>query len=643
MKSKTNKSTLRLFKGIVLKNISDKIEKELIKKTNALTVKYGFVFEPKLISSLSESVLNKLIDDVIEVFGLTGKQLNASFHKSWGKVKNSEIKKLVIEQLIHYFTTYGLESLGLFNEDYVFIPKEKLKIPELKDDFKFVIIKALKPKEVRDKIFSLITSGIALSKKTIEDIFSILNDRIIDKEFFKDKIDDIKNREVKLRFYDLLGITPEEPIEFLRYVVFLLTGNTLLIKSNEVLVSLQDEKNFTHLLFEDYKKQFGLEKLAQIFYRFKPIFLSLKKHNNMSSIVNKIRKLAIKYHKPFQKDFLNSITELIKKGEEIDLRKLKFELSKVDVFRKVRLVNTLRFRLSDTEFIGYKIRNGKIFVKDFIPEKNKEELKKVIDVITKDIVSGLKKKLSGKKILLPKNITYALPTSEKQFLGFVPFGSFVETSNHSIFGVNWFNVKGHRIDLDLSMTSLSMKIGWDGLYRNEERKVLFSGDMTNASGKNGATELFYVNKKHKGDYIVSLNYFNYNENITVPFSLFVAEEKIEKMKRNYVVNPNNVLFNVKTEIKDKQIVLGFFEADETNKFYFTNMVFEKSISSRLGENNKKMFYYLKNFFNSILTLNKVLKQVDCEIITEKKDYSEDEIIDLSYKNIEKNTLIDLIK
>ena len=43
---------------------------------------------------------------------LSGKQLNATFHKSWKVIKNSTRLQLLVHQILHYTTTYGTNSVS---------------------------------------------------------------------------------------------------------------------------------------------------------------------------------------------------------------------------------------------------------------------------------------------------------------------------------------------------------------------------------------------------------------------------------------------------------------------------------------------------------------------------------------------------
>ena len=88
----------------------------------------------------------------------------------------------------------------------------------------------------------------------------------------------VKNKEIKVRLYDKFNIVPENPVEFLRYVVFIITNNTILVKNKVLIEAIKNTEKGNHIikLFNKYEILYGLEKLSEIFYRFKIIFLAIR-------------------------------------------------------------------------------------------------------------------------------------------------------------------------------------------------------------------------------------------------------------------------------------------------------------------------------------------------------------------------------
>lgn len=628
------KSTIILFKAVPIKS---KRKKKASKHLLETTIKRGFIFAPEVVSNYSENELLSLMSIVEEEIGLTPEKMNSTFHKSWAKVRDSSIFQLVVEQLIHYFTTYGFEALGIYDKDSVYIPNEKLEIPKLEGGINLVIIKGYTKKELKEKLLSLLKSGIALGEDTISNIIDVATFvEITEKE-----IDKIRNKEVKIALYDYLGLFPEHPIEFLRYIIYKATGKTLLIKSPEAIEAIKDNDNLDILgLFVKYKKKHGLEKLAEIFYRFKPIFLALKGNTRLNSMINKIRKLARKYHKPMEEDYLNEVTAKIQNKRDIYQKKLKEELLKANTFRKIRLAYALKYRTKDVESILYRIRNGKGYAKEFrFTEHNRA--KRVLDSVLDSIVKDVSKNVKGKKIYIPDYINYTLPATEKQFTGDLPSGSYVSIPKDMVFGIHWENTDGHRIDLDLSIMNAATKIGWDSTYRSEDKKILFSGDITDAPKPKGASELFYIRQQILSSYILFVNYYNFDkDSVEVPFKILVAKEQVKNLKQNYMVDPNNVMCVAKTKINQRQKILGLVVTTTNEcRFYFTECYLGRSITSSGSEFVEHSRQYLFDFYRNTISLNDILVKAGGKLVKDRDKCD----IDLSPEVLEKDTIINLIK
>lgn len=622
------KSTLNLFKALpVTTKDKKKPTKELLKET----IKHGFIFSPEVIANYSESTLLELIKDI----GLSSEQMNSAFHKSWVKVKKASIEQLVIEQIVHYITTYGYQRLGVYSEDTVFIPVEKLDIPKLdKKKFPLVVIKGYTMEELKSKLLNILNSGIALAEDTKNDIIDIA----IFVELTEEEVFAIKNKETKVALFDYFDLVPKEPVEFLRYALYKSIDQTLLIKNSETIDEIKSKKNLSVLkVFEKYERMVGLQRLAEIFYRFKPIFLAFRTNKKLKMMVNKIRRLAVKYHKPMKEDYLNSVTSKITSGDIIDTKILKDELSKVNNFRKIRLAYALKFRKTKTKSIMYRIRNGKSYATEFNP-KNVSEVGRVLTVVLKSITDEVSKNLKGKRVKLPKNITYALPSSEKMFSGNFPLGTYVSIPKDMIFGVHWKNVGKHVIDLDLSLISLEHgKIGWDADYRSEGRDILFSGDMTYAPNPKGASELFYIKKQKKGTALLFMNYFNYDEKIPVPFDIIVAKELVKDFKKNYMLNPNNIVAKTTSKATTPQKLLGLLTTSkEECRFYFVESSIGQGITSSYNDYTEHARKYLTSFYENTINLRDILEEAGVKFVTDNPD------IDLSPEKLEKDTIINML-
>lgn len=630
MDNKETKATLSLFNGVILDNSSSKISNELFLKTLETTVKNGYIFDPRIYPS------NELIRITNSIVGISGEKANSSFHKSWDVVKNTPIEILVIQQIIHYITTYGFEQLGIYDEEFIYIPDEVLEVPNVEiGKISLQVIKAMTVEEVFDGIISLANSGIALSSETIDNIMSI----VVSEQFPNKFVYGVKNRELKAKLFEYYDLVPQESVEFLRFVINKLTGQTLLIKNQKTIEGI---KNSGGMLTDggslDVLMQKAPKNLSSIFLRYKELFLAMKSVSKNKSFYNRLRKDAKKTHEAVGEDYLNTVTKQLK-NNTINFDEFTYHLSMANNFRKIRLAYALSYRLQNADSIVYRIRNGKSWATNFEYSGSKVNLNYALMLTITSIAHSLSEKLDGVKVLMPKGICYALPSSEKQFSGNIPNGSYIRLPEKDlIVGVYWENVGRYRVDLDLSMLSSDGKIGWNAGYRSSNGNILFSGDMTDAH--NGASELFYYrNSKGQESKLLSLNFFNYDPDVVVPYKIIVASEEPDNFGEGYMVDPNNITSIVNMKIEERQQNIGLVvNVNGENRFYFLDDSFGNNRTSVFDEKAKQAFDFYMTKLTTSIDLEEVLSFAGAEIVY--NELEEDDYIDLV--NIDKTTLIELL-
>ncbi len=632
MNKEVTRASLRLFNAIAVDDGCMKKGEAPDEKLMARTVKHGYILPSGL--TLPKNILSA-VEDVV---GISGEKANSAFHKSWAVVRDSSDEDLIIQQIIHYMTTYGFEALGIYDKSTVYVPDEHLDVPV--GNMPLTVIKAFNYTDMNDAVVKLGASGIALHEDTLTDIMTLV-------EFFDFAPTityDMKNRELKARMMDYYGLVPNEPVEFLRHVISKLTDESLIIK-NPYMVAKIKEASGKHL--DDLMKDAPAD-LASIFLRYKPLFLAMRSISRHKHVFNRLRKQAITMHKPLPVDYLNDVTSQIK-NDTINKKTLKKKLEDAPLFRKIRLAYALQYRLVAGDSIVYQVRSGRGWATPFSWDTSlNEKTEKVLKTVLKSIARNIKAAVAGKKILLPDNIKYALPATEKQFVGGIPAGSYVSVDADMIVGVYWKNVKSNRIDLDFSTTSIAGKIGWNAAYRTDRRNVMFSGDVTDPPPK-GATELFYFS----GDdpyppAMFSLNYYNYCESLPVPMKLFIASERIKDMHKNYMIDQNNIITSVNMKITEKQTDIGMYiHTGDEARFFFQGVSIGNSISSRVDENTTRTRKFLEAKLMNPILLNTLLELADVEIITEPPKPLEsgevEEYVDLSPEALTKSTIIDLLQ
>ena len=497
--------TLKLFNAVIAKP----------SKESVFWSEKGLVIEPEALWA-KKKILRFYKNEKLDGYGL-----NKTMHKSWKKILTTPRFNLLKEQINHYLSTYGSAF-----QDEMYIPNEVLDIPDAKVAFK--VVKAYEPAVMTAKCLGLLQSGIALKEETVDDILSVLVGEL---SYRFTGNENIKNREAVVKLADMYGVMPEDTLEFFRYIIFRVTGDTLLIKNEEVIQAIMESKFNPAVQFE----QFGLEKLAAIFNRFKPLFLAFKP--KCATTINKISKLSKKYHKPLVVNPLNLVTSVFITDKDIHW------LDNATPFALFKALSACYTRMQGQYAFAYRIRNGKSFVKT---NTNSGVVWSNYEFIL-DYLKG-RFKLKGIKVFLPRDVEYALPTSEKMYVGNIPTGSKFYGDALAV-GVYWENQWGAH-DLDLSGLNIGGKIGWNSDYKQGEGYLMYSGDITDAP--NGAVEYLYAQYGLNEPTLVKNNVYSGDGNCE--YKIIVG--KGDKLDYDYMMNPNNLFVEAKCQSVQRQTILG---------------------------------------------------------------------------------------
>ena len=227
-------------------------------EVNELAISKGYVVHPDCCNERVMTFLSSIPNNY-----------NTTFYESVAEVIKYDRFELLVDQILHYASTYGTEYAG-----QVFVPNENFGlIDEPTIDFSDCkLIEPISIEEITEKINQLLSSGIAMKQDTLFNIFDLIS------EFFI-QIDpkDVKNIEAKMMLFNLLGILPDTPEEFVRLMIYKLTDSTLVIKNRELINSIKQQGDNQQIIGVcDDMEQFGLDKLSSVFFRYKPIFLALR-------------------------------------------------------------------------------------------------------------------------------------------------------------------------------------------------------------------------------------------------------------------------------------------------------------------------------------------------------------------------------
>lgn len=476
---------------------------------NAVSMKQG-IFVPEelcyhwLLQLLKENTINP----------------NSTFYKSWEDIKSKTRWELFLDQMRHYASTYGTNFEGrtwIANDGTLIeFPFRELKVLE-----------GITMDELIPEIQKLGYSNIAFSREVLDFLFE-------NKQYLE--VDKIQNRTLRMMCIPD-NYQFKNGQECLNWILWKFFDIEMLVKNKETFQKIQPHPAMLKILLKNR------EVLASVFYRNKDVFMQFKKCKELCHTVNVIRKLATKLHKPMKKSPWLQLEEMSYSEREKLFRE-------TPIFKLVQMYNVLN---NPTGY--YVIRNGKAFYKESFERKVSKEL---LNHLMMNIVMKVPKVES---VALPKGIELAMPTSEKNFIGDIPLGSYIDCAKkNTMIGIYWRNEWGAR-DLDLHVRTIGgSSVGWNASYR-DGKKIFFSGDMTNAEPE--ASEVMWF-QNEPVDSIVSV--LEYHGDDKYHYDMFIAQESTTDFKKGYMVDPRNIIYKARMEFENKtDVTLGFFK---DNKFVF---------------------------------------------------------------------------
>ena len=595
---------------------------------NNSAMQVGYIVHPDACNLATQQFIQSISGNV-----------NSTFYQNWEDVTSKTRFELFIDQLLHYVTTYGTDFAC---EGNGYVPNATPVGPVYISLFKdYKVIMPCTEEDVYNRCMDMLTSGIAMKQATIETIvdyvveYVTLNDLLTTGEF---DIDDIANREALTLLCDELGIAPNKKFDLFRYIMYKTTGSTLIIKNKPTINAIiRSNTQFDFNTLSDRQ----LIGLASIFYRFKPLFLAFKKTctegayystpitSRNAHVINKIRRMAPKYHTPLAESVMATML-----GKAHDSTVIAETAAQMNSFQIVRLMNTIIERLNRTdEKAMYIVRNGKMFVKD---AKSYDGMityyATVFNILKNELVSRLSEKATYVKY--PKNMVLACPTSEKNFVGDLPFGTYMDLQDSDSFiGIYWKEEWGTH-DFDLSVLNIDgIKVGWDSRYYSDNQDVVYSGDMTSARPE--ATEIMLF-KKGATDGSVMVN--RYNGRDGSKFRFFGGVEPNMKLRRNYMVDPNFIKFSADVVSDTVEQTIGLLN---DGRFYVMALGSGNSIVSfHKGSKQNERYYASVLKAQSYIKLNYILSDAGFIDVDSVEELPKDaQILDLT--QMSRDTLINL--
>lgn len=511
--------------------------------------------------------------------------------------ENGDILTLLNKQFLHYYEIYGLDTPGLFDLE-VYSGK---------------VISLNYVQGITTKELELLIQNNLYTNAPVKNALDIVN--IIRHHNLSYDINMIKNNEMKVMLFDVTRDTYSNGDDAVRYICFNATNSPLLIKSKEVIKAVKSS-----IISINFIEKHSIV-LANVFNRHKPIILAMKNKNN-ASIINLIGRLSKKIHIPIHEPISKRFVSEALKGNISDYSLLN-NFSNRDLFK---YLNLLEYKKSRNTTEAYIIRNGKVHVEHNRPIYNTISIDNVVREIMVVLRKRLQLSLAGKTILLDKNVDYGLPTSRKQTIGVLPFGTVVNLSNISneiSSGVYWENEWG-ATDLDLSAIDINgQRVGWGQASGYNSTTILYSGDLTNAH--NGAMEFLTSNKSHSKTYGLFVNIYSGNDKADCEL---VIGNKTDKQ---WIDKP---LIREKYTLESKGNILGF-----VNSGSFTVYAGRLTSSSVSSEKDKNIINRgIVNFW----TITRLLDEASINY-TYNRQLGLDYDHDMSYSSITYDKLENLLQ
>ena len=623
---------MKTFNGDLVKlfNISiedSRNEVDYVTLNNA-AMQVGYIIHPKACNRATKQFIQSISGNV-----------NSTFYQTWEDITSKTRFELFIDQLLHYVTTYGSDFT---QEGNGYVPNSTPVGPVYISLFRdYKVIMPCTEKDVYDRCMDMLTSGIAMKQATIETVVDYvveyvkMNKLIASGEF---DIDVVANREAVTLLCDELGIAPNKKFDLFRYIMYKTTGSTLIIKNKASINAIKKSNtqfDFTRL---SEKQLIGL---ASIFYRFKPLFLAFKKTYNGSyyystavtsknaATINKIRRMAPKYHTPLPESVMATML-----GKVHDSTVLVETATQMNTFQIIRLMNTILERLNhEDEKAMYIVRNGKMFVAE---SKSYSGMvmyyMSVFNILKGELASRLSEKATYVKY--PQNMVLACPTSEKNFVGDLPFGTYMDLKDSDSFvGIYWREEWGTN-DFDLSVLDLNgNKIGWNSSYYTQNQDIVYSGDMTSARPE--ATEIMLFKKGAPNGSVMVNRYCGRDGS---KFRFFGGVEPNMRLTRSYMVDPKFIKFSADVVSDTTQQTIGLLG---DGKFFVMALGSGNSIVSyQKGSTQNERYYASLLKAKSYLKLEDVLPLAGFIDVDSVEELPEDaQVLDLT--QMSRDTLITL--
>ena len=649
--------TLSLLNVLVL-NDSDLSDKSIenIDNVSLNLVKRGIILDESFYYIEDYALFKSIVDYLIRSHSFNREMINSTMYKSFNAVEESSRGRLVFKQLLHYLTGY---SEGESTVEY-----EEQTIP-----VKF--IKTIKIDTFKEKVLTALQSKVAGNTSFIENVMVLV--KYYNIEFTQEELNSINNKEALAWVHYFNDTYPEEPVEFLRYIIFLVSKRSLLIKNDETYRTIKDfcdeyeqQRNSSikgeidnryERLVNDFK-QFDKIKLASIFNRFKPIFLSLKNVQEIKYDINKISRLSKTHHIPYKQPILSELTTF---KHNIDV--VKKEIKVATTGQLIRAFNSLRYLSLTLDSANkplkiYNIRNGKRYAEKApnrtLKEKEYKLMQKYSEALLKEIAMRVHKNVDGRDVLLDPSIDYTLVPSMKKLIGnkipeYTTLKLDLENNEDLIIGISW------QVDADIDLsayTSSGRAINWYTSFSSTG--MTHSGDMVRLNSNGYATEYIKIKSDNKEAVSISNIVYSYeNLNYEVPYKLIIAKRSSDTNipDADNVVNfieLGDILYEIDLMSTHESEMLGVYNP-ETTEFILSSVRFNdynKASAGNIVDDNysNQTMRAINLDAKSRLKVSDVIRKIQStDLSINIVDNMDTDTIDLRANKLDALSFIELLK
>ncbi len=488
----------------------------------------------------------------------------------FGRVERdtASIFSLITKQILHYVEVYGLNRPGLFD-----LEVEEGKIVSLR------FVRGVTVTELGDMVRELLYTNAPVKDAAM--VYNIIKDFSIDFDVNK-----VANNELRVTLYDVSKHVFTNGDDAVRYIALKATGNSMLIKSKQVVEAVKKSTGVTSAFFEKHENA-----LAQVFNRHKAIILAAKNKYNRTAI-NRITRLSKTKHVPIHEPIGKRFVSLALAGKA-DAPALK----KVSIRDKFKMLNLIEYKKMGHDTDAFIVRNGKVHLESGRAVRDLTGLDRVRGMILFSLEEDLAH-LNGKTILLDSTVDYGLPVSRKQSMGNLPYGTTITVTDGRISsGVYWHDDWGAR-DLDLStIDNAGHRTGW-GSYSgySKTNPVTFSGDMTSAY--KGAMEFMTSTGV---DYGLFVNIFSGQSG--AGFELVVGRDGKDRWIEDVVVRE-------KSQLDSRGNVIGFVKG---NKY----VVYQGRLNDNRWSVDNKASAVVARGTSEFWTVSKLFDALDIKYVLDK--------------------------